>query len=348
MKNKVVAYLDKASYEFAIQYTNEFIHGKSKKLFEAIMKDGGYGYLGKDGMFHREPIEVLSWAKRPKKFIGEQKFVVRSDHSDYADGGYEERMYGDNEELFSVVVACNGEVLESTYELDDHSDLVFWDDGHEMYVDTIDSAYGFPKFDEGGEDADTAYKKIEEEYRLPSMPYIAPPEPEDLGCVEIGNSVCSFSDGKVLENTGVPSTTKDRKKMISVGGKITFWTTTSGYGGTFLELPDVLPYKQHLDAVKKLCDEGFPKEHVVVNVEPVIPTKKGIELAKNVVRYAWKLGFRNFRYVWLANVSDYWWEGDLKAVPPTIKEADHDIIDGFIDFCAKAEKYGCMFNSMRF
>ncbi len=101
----------------------------------------------------------------------------------------------------------------------------------------------------------------------------------------------------VVISKGLPTPT-GQKFMKENFDKIIFHATTTGYGGTIVE-PNVEKAFPRLDRLKEFCDSGFPMNHVVVRVDPIIPTRKGIDRAFGVVYYAAKLGFRRFRWSYL-------------------------------------------------
>lgn len=150
----------------------------------------------------------------------------------------------------------------------------------------------------------------------------------------------------VLISKGMP-TPEGRKAMLEMSDKLVFHATTTGYGRTILE-PGVEPFKTRLDKVRAFCDEGFPESHVVIRIDPMIPTRKGITLAESVIRYAYSLGFRRFRYSWMdiyGHVRTRFQQTGL-PVPPSIREADKALVKSFVDgFCRKAEAKGCTFES---
>lgn len=76
--------------------------------------------------------------------------------------------------------------------------------------------------------------------------------------------------------------------------KLIVHATVTGYGHSVLEpnVPD--PYDE-FDVIMTLAEDGFPKEKVVVRVDPIIPTPKGIEKAKNVITTFMDEGFSRFR-----------------------------------------------------
>ena len=65
--------------------------------------------------------------------------------------------------------------------------------------------------------------------------------------------------------------------------------TCTGWGGTPLE-PNVPDYKTQLEWLKELIDAGFPHTHCVLRIDPIIPTKKGLDRACAVLDYAEELG----------------------------------------------------------
>ena len=59
--------------------------------------------------------------------------------------------------------------------------------------------------------------------------------------------------------------------------------TVTGYGGTVLE-PNVPSWETAFQNVVKLLNAGFPREKLVIRIDPIIPTPKGIATADKVFR----------------------------------------------------------------
>lgn len=76
--------------------------------------------------------------------------------------------------------------------------------------------------------------------------------------------------------------------------KVIVHATITGYGGTILEPLVPYPYEQY-GAVMYLIEKGFPKEKIVIRVDPIIPTKKGCERALNVIKTFIDMGFNRYR-----------------------------------------------------
>lgn len=64
--------------------------------------------------------------------------------------------------------------------------------------------------------------------------------------------------------------------------KIIVHATCTGYGGTVIE-KNVPEYSVQLAHVRKLIASGFPKEQIVVRIDPIIPTKKGVQHIVRIV-----------------------------------------------------------------
>ena len=76
--------------------------------------------------------------------------------------------------------------------------------------------------------------------------------------------------------------------------KVIVHATVTGYGKTVVE-PNVPTSGWQLGSASALVKCGFPKEQIVIRVDPIIPTTKGCVRACNVMRTAILLGFNRFR-----------------------------------------------------
>jgi len=81
---------------------------------------------------------------------------------------------------------------------------------------------------------------------------------------------------------------------LSNKGKLIIHTTFTGYGHSVLEPNVPSPYDE-FDAIMALERAGFPKEKIVIRIDPIIPTPKGIATAKNVFKTFMDVGFSRFR-----------------------------------------------------
>lgn len=85
-----------------------------------------------------------------------------------------------------------------------------------------------------------------------------------------------------------------RDTVLSNKDKLIVHATITGYGGSVLE-PNVPSPKEQFDSVMALVRFGFPKEKIVVRVDPIIPTPKGIRTAERVIKIFMDAGFSRFR-----------------------------------------------------
>lgn len=90
-------------------------------------------------------------------------------------------------------------------------------------------------------------------------------------------------------------TNKLIEKLIEHKDKCILHLTCTGYGGTVLE-PFVPNLEQTHNKFIQLIEGGFPIEHVVLRVDPCIPTLKGIETMKAVVNKFSGSGIKRVRF----------------------------------------------------
>lgn len=65
--------------------------------------------------------------------------------------------------------------------------------------------------------------------------------------------------------------------------------TCTGWGATWLE-PHVPNYIYQLGGICALISSGFPKDNIVLRIDPIIPTDEGINRAEQVITKAYELG----------------------------------------------------------
>ena len=82
--------------------------------------------------------------------------------------------------------------------------------------------------------------------------------------------------------------------VLSNKDRLIVHATFTGCGHSVLE-PNVPPPYEEFDAIMALERAGFPKEKIVIRVDPIIPTPKGINTAKNVFKTFMDVGFSRFR-----------------------------------------------------
>ena len=102
-------------------------------------------------------------------------------------------------------------------------------------------------------------------------------------------------DGAVIITKNLTSN-NFKSKVLSVKEHIILHCTCTGYGGSIVE-PNVPVYKEQLDSLKQLIDDGFPSSHVVLRIDPIFPSIKGLRRVKAVLDYfsSLNLGIRIIR-----------------------------------------------------
>ena len=73
------------------------------------------------------------------------------------------------------------------------------------------------------------------------------------------------------------------EKLIEHKDKCILHLTVTGMGGTKVE-PFVPTYKETFNKFGELIEKGFPIEQVVLRVDPIIPTPKGVKTALEVIK----------------------------------------------------------------
>lgn len=89
-------------------------------------------------------------------------------------------------------------------------------------------------------------------------------------------------DGAILITKNL--TEKFMTEVLKVKEKVVLHVSCTGYGGTIVE-PNLPTYQKQLDNVRELIQRGFPQKQIVVRIDPIIPTEKGIKLVRSVVEY---------------------------------------------------------------
>ena len=90
------------------------------------------------------------------------------------------------------------------------------------------------------------------------------------------------------------------EKLIEYQDKIILHLTCTGMGSTRIE-PFVPSVEETHDKFVKLIEGGFPISHVVLRVDPIVPTHKGVETAMRVLRAFRDFGIRRVRISFLDN-----------------------------------------------
>lgn len=90
------------------------------------------------------------------------------------------------------------------------------------------------------------------------------------------------------------------EKLIDNKNKIILHLTCTGMGSTRIE-PFVPTPQKTLEKLHKLLDGGFPTSHIVLRIDPIVPTRKGMETAMGVLRLFKDVGIHRVRISFLDN-----------------------------------------------
>lgn len=77
-------------------------------------------------------------------------------------------------------------------------------------------------------------------------------------------------------------------KLIENKERCILHASVTGMGGTKIE-PLVPTIEQSVNKMKKLIDKGFPVKQIVLRIDPIVPTEKGVNTAMKVID-----AFKNF------------------------------------------------------
>jgi len=80
------------------------------------------------------------------------------------------------------------------------------------------------------------------------------------------------------------------KAVLEHKEKIIVHATFTGYGRSVVE-PCVPPPYEEFDAILQLVKNGFPRERIVIRIDPIIPTVKGTRTALGVIETFMDQGF---------------------------------------------------------
>lgn len=114
-----------------------------------------------------------------------------------------------------------------------------------------------------------------------------------IGITESGDASRDFSWVEKAEKTGTAEfnmmilitknvTDEFIEQVLRFPTRIIVHATCTGYGGTTME-PGVPNWQHQLEQVRKLIAFGFPAQQVVVRIDPIFPTPKGLKKVEEIV-----------------------------------------------------------------
>jgi DNA repair photolyase len=84
------------------------------------------------------------------------------------------------------------------------------------------------------------------------------------------------------------------EKLIEHKDKCILHCTCTGMGGSKIE-PFVPTVEQTVKKMRKLIDDGFPVKQIVLRIDPIMPTAKGVDTAINVLKAFSEFGIERVR-----------------------------------------------------
>lgn len=99
-------------------------------------------------------------------------------------------------------------------------------------------------------------------------------------------------DGNIIVTKNLSN--KLIEKLIENKDKCILHCTCTGMGGSKIE-PFVPTVEQTVKKIEKLIDGGFPVKQIVLRIDPIVPTAKGVETAKNVLKAFQEFGIERVR-----------------------------------------------------
>jgi DNA repair photolyase len=139
-----------------------------------------------------------------------------------------------------------------------------------------------------------------------------------VGVTERGDAGIDFSWADKLLDVNIIISKNLNDSLISLllknKPKIIFHMTCTGMGGTVIE-PNVPGLVSTYWNVMRLIESGFPPRQIVLRVDPIVPTMKGIFTADRVLRNFVDSGVKRVRYSFLdmyPHVADRFAKADVK------------------------------------
>jgi hypothetical protein len=87
-------------------------------------------------------------------------------------------------------------------------------------------------------------------------------------------------------------------RLLQYQEYVIFHATCTGWGGSSME-PNVPPPVQMYHDVKALLMKEFPASHMVLRIDPIIPTEEGIERAESILKLFGDTEIRRVRFSFL-------------------------------------------------
>ena len=123
-------------------------------------------------------------------------------------------------------------------------------------------------------------------------------------------------------------------EVLKVKNKVIVHATITGMGGTVVE-PNVPSTKQSIQMLKNLTGAGFPVRQIVLRVDPIIPTPKGIQTALHVLDEAYCLGIKRCRI----SILDMYNHVKARFRNANIPIPEYDLTQAYVDVLNALQPY---------
>ena len=123
---------------------------------------------------------------------------------------------------------------------------------------------------------------------------------DKIGITERGDAGLDFSWVESVPETAITilitKNLNDRfiKEVVKQKNKLIVHATITGMGGTQIE-PNVPSVDWSINQLKNLIKSGFPACQIVLRIDPIFPTEKGLQTARSVLVKASGLGITRCR-----------------------------------------------------
>lgn len=132
------------------------------------------------------------------------------------------------------------------------------------------------------------------------------------------------------------------EKLVEHKDKIILHITCTGWGGTVIE-PLVPTVEETYKKFQKLIADGFPIEHVVLRVDPIIPTTSGLDKLTDVLMMFKDSGIKRLRFSFLdmySHVKERLKENNIKIPYETFHAPKNTMYSIYSYLTGYKEKYG--------
>jgi len=127
------------------------------------------------------------------------------------------------------------------------------------------------------------------------------------------------------------------EKLVEHKDRIILHLTVTGFGGSRIEpfVPRVIDTHKGLT---KLLEAGFPVSHVVLRVDPIVPTERGINTALDVIMAFSGLGIKRVRFSFLDNYKHVKDRFEKEGIPELYGGEFHAPLELRLEYAKKIEE----------